>query len=250
MRSRCSKCRSTSDTAPAWLDGNSGVAVLVAQAEAVADRDWTFGWLRMAEGTRRTDLEASLRRSGGESRRVRPGGCSGCTAAGGCGAASGPLPGFPAWMGSVFRRRPNAKLMGFDVVAEIRSITDAVPVFVTLMADDPGRSLARRTDRAWARPWGATIRRSACMRPTSPPVSSMPSRPPTSCWPSSPSGSSTPAHDTAVSAMGADALRFHAGSAGHLRGNRRRVGAYRRDRQRAERQPCRTSARIGRASAA
>ncbi|MDE0660809.1 MAG: S8 family serine peptidase [Gammaproteobacteria bacterium] len=201
---------------PSWLDSPHVVDTLAAQASR-AGRDWTFGWIRLAEEARLADLASALEDLsaevvGASGRMVRarlPGDASlleailGLRDVAGAGAAP-----------------PAGKLAGFadDPVVGADGPT---PVFVTLMADD-GAGRWRRTMedlgavvggydpvlrvyRAVAD--GATIQALANFDFVQgiEPVRVVQA-----------------AHDTAVPAMGADALRTYDGSPGLFSGT---VGA-------------------------
>ena len=192
---------------PDWIGSPEAVALLVAQA-AAASRDWSFGWIRLAEHARVDGLAAALRGTGAEivgsaGRLVRA-----------------RLPADPArleaiaalpevdGLGGVPSR---TKLrMGRDDIAEIGS--DATrPVFVTLMADDVDGRQRRaleargavvgsydpvlRTYRANA---GAQVLQALAAMDVVLAVE--------------PVGLVAAAHDTAVPAMGADALRAYDGA--------------------------------------
>ena len=201
---------------PAWLDSTHVVDALAAQG-AHAGRDWAFGWIRLADDTRLVDLASALEDLKGEvvgssGRMVRA-----------------RLPRDASLLMAILASRevagigatpPAAKLAGFadDPVDGAEGPT---PVYVTLMADDGdghwrramedlgavvgGYDPALRVYRAVAD--GATIQALASMdfAQAIEPVRVVEAT-----------------HDTAVPAMGADALRIYDGSTGLFSGT---VGA-------------------------
>ena len=120
------------EAGPDWLDAPDAAARVTEQA-AAAGRDWSFGWIRPAEGVTRTDLGRALAGLGVEvvgsaGRLVRarlPGhaGRLGAVAALDAVDAVGATP-------------PGVKLSAFGDWVDTPG-GSAMPVFVTLMADDP-----------------------------------------------------------------------------------------------------------------
>ena len=188
---------------PAWLIPDAGVPALTEQA-AAAGREWTFGWIRLRERATITALARELRGTGawvvgGSGRMVRarlPGdgdrlrGIAALDAVAGVGATP-----------------PVLKARGFEDAA------GTMPVYVTLMADDPDGRWRREMERLGALVGGhdpelRVYRANAdarCVEALAqadfvlsvepiPLVRAM--------------------HDTAVPAMGADTLRAHAGAPG------------------------------------
>ena len=115
-----------------WLGAADAVDALAQQA-AVARRDWTFGWLRLAPDAAPGELRAALRRQGGEllgmaGRLVRarlPGAEAPLR-------AIAELPAVDA-LGAV----PPARKIAAPFLEEVRQAAEPTPVFITLMADDP-----------------------------------------------------------------------------------------------------------------
>ena len=199
----------SSDAVPDWLDSSTGVAALARQA-AEAGRGWTFGWIAPGAGTTRAELTRALEGAGAEvvggaGRLVRarlPGAAADLEAIAALGVVAG--------LGTV----PSAsKLSAF--AAELPDA--AAPVYVTLMEDetdgrwrqamealgavvgayDAGlRMYAANADRfvieaLAAADWVVAVE----------PIPVV-----------------TADHDTAVPAMGVDALRTHDGAQGLFAG--------------------------------
>ena len=117
---------------PDWMGSPEAASTIVAQA-AAAGREWSFGWVRLADDATIEDVSALLRRTGAE-------------IVGGAGRfARARLPadekrlamigGLPEVEG-IGASPPAAKLSSFgdDVLAKASG--EAMPVFVTLMEDD------------------------------------------------------------------------------------------------------------------
>ena len=193
------------DGGPAWLHPSAGAPALARQA-AEAGRGWTFGWIARGAGTTRTDLANALRGAGAEvvgtsGRLVRarlPGDAEDLQAIAALDVVAG--------LGAA---PPESKLAGFG--AELPYGT--APVHVTLMAEDAGgrwrgamealgavvgaydaglRIYAANADRA--------VIEALAMADWVLAVEPIPVV--------------EAAHDTAVPAMGADALRRHDGAPG------------------------------------
>ena len=198
---------------PDWLDSRTSVGNLAAQA-AAAGRDWSFGWIRLADSARRVDVATSLEAAGaeivgssGRLLRVRLPGDKGRL------GAIAALPGVDG-LGAMPAR---AKIRAFDDPSIELTDVGPVPVFVTLMADD--------ADGRWRRELvaqGAVVGR---YDPTIRVYAANVAYDKLAALASAdfvlavePMGIVEPAHDTAVPAMGADALRTHGGSPGIFTG--------------------------------
>ena len=127
-----------------WLGAVDAVPRLVAQAEA-ASRDWSFGWVRLGPASRLADVETALAALGvvvegaaGTLIRARlPGDRSGLD-------AIAELPSVVA-LGT---QPLTAKLpRSFSAWANGQGASAAVPVFVTLMTDDPDGRWRRELQR-------------------------------------------------------------------------------------------------------
>ena len=196
-----------------WLGSPTSIERLAAQAEATG-RGWSFGWLRLAEDTRRADLARSLEGAGvkivgsaGRLVRVRlPGDAARL-------ATIAALPGVDG-LGTL---PAETKLRAFDGHSLGLSGYEPTPVFVTLMTDD--------TDGRWRRELtslGAVVGR---YDPDIRVYTANVTRDVLDALAAAdfvlavePIGVVTPTHDTAVPAMGADALRVHGGSPGIFTG--------------------------------
>ena len=186
------------ETAPPWMDYPDSVNALVRQA-ARAGRDWSFGWIRLASGAKTDQLQAGLRRLGGEvlgdsGRLVRA-----------------RLPGDAARLEALLA------LKAVDAVGAVPATLkqpvplappggEQVPVFVTLMADDPDGRWRRALEGLGAvvgwfdadiRAYTATIPHGAAGAIVEADF----------VLAVEPVGIVEAAHDSAVPAMGADALR-------------------------------------------
>ena len=131
-----------------WIGAPDSIAALVRQAER-AKRAWSFGWLRLADGTRPENLQASLRGLGGEAlgasgnllRAKLPGDADRLQAIAALPEVLG--------LGALPRQR---KLAAFTEDALAAAPYEQVPVFIALMTDDPdGRWRRALEDR------GATV---------------------------------------------------------------------------------------------
>ena len=196
-----------------WLRSPNSLDVVAAQA-GHAGRDWTFAWIRLAEGARADDLAQALRGTGAE-----------------IVGASGRLirarmPGNEALLRSIAAlpevdgvgaTPPSLKLQAVAHHAAELLPNDQIPVFVTLMAGDPDGQWRRALEEL-----GAVVGRydpairvyvangtydvlEAIARTDF--VMAI-----------EPVGVVEAAHDTAVPAMGADALRMYEGSPGVFSG--------------------------------
>lgn len=186
------------ETAPPWMDSPNAVDGLVRQA-ARAGRDWSFGWIWLASGAKADDLRPGLRRLGGEvlgdsGRLVRA-----------------RLPGDAARLKSLLALKAvgavgavPAKLKQPSPLAPLGQ--EQIPVFVTLMADDPDGRWRRALEGMGAvvgrfdadiRAYTATIPHGAIGAIVRADF----------VLAVEPVGIVEAAHDTAIPAMGGDALR-------------------------------------------
>ena len=202
------------DNYPAWFDSPEAIAALGSQAEA-AGRDWTFGWIRLANGARADDLGVALGALGGEIL-----------------GSSGPLvrvrlPGEATLLEQIsflpevagIGAPPRSVKLPEALANEVQSLSaeQQMPVFISLMAGDPDGQWRRALENL-----GAVVGRfDADIRAFTATVD----------WPAldaiadadfvlaiEPVGLVEAAHDTAVPAMGVDALRWYSGSPGLFRG--------------------------------
>ena len=202
------------DVGPHWIDAPDSVDGLVRQA-AAAGRDWSFGWVRLVPTRRPDAARASLRRLGvdvlgasGELIRARlPGDAASLQ-------AISALPEVAA-LGAVPRE---AKLPeAFARRALEAPPHEQVPVFITLMANDPdGRWRRALTDL------GAVVGRfDPAIRVYSANVTHVALAAIAGAdfvLAVEPIGVVRATHDTAVPAMGADALRDYNASSGLFTG--------------------------------
>ena len=198
-----------------WLRSPTSIETLVAQAAATG-RGWSFGWLQLAADTRRADLTRSLGGTGaeivgsaGRLLRMR-------------------LPGDQARLEAI-ARLPGVDGLGTPPAETKLRVFDArspsppgdhepTPVFVTLMAAD--------TDGRWRRELAA---RGAIVGRYDPAIRVYAANVTRSVLDAlaaadfvlavEPIGVVEPSHDTAVPAMGADALRIHGGLPGIFSGS-------------------------------
>ena len=193
---------------PDWLDPAVGVPAL-AQLAADAGRGWSFGWIRLAHGASRSGLERALAGAGGEvvggpGRMIRtrfPGNAARLAAIASLDAVAG-----------IGAQPPDAKLAAFADGGPQPS-DGAMPVYVTLMADDTDGRWRRGMERlgvvvggydAELRAYRANADRDAIRALAE--ADFVLSVEPVPLVRAS--------HDTAVPAMGADALRTHDGAPG------------------------------------
>ncbi len=193
------------NSVPAWLHPSAGVPALARQA-AEAGRGWTFGWIARGAGTTRTDLSNALRGAGAEvvgtsGRLVRvrlPGDAEGLQAIAALDVVAG--------LGAA---PPEYKLAGFGPELPY----GVAPVYVTLMAEDAVGRWRRAMEALGAvvgahdaglRVYAANADRAA--------IEAMAM----ADWVLAvePIAEVRATHDTAVPAMGADALRRHDGAPG------------------------------------
>ncbi|MDE2904747.1 MAG: S8 family peptidase [Acidobacteriota bacterium] len=196
-----------------WLGSPTAIGDLVAQA-AGADRDWSFGWIRLAEDAHATDLARALRGSraeivGAAGRLIRarlPGDEAGLRAVSALSEVDG-----------IGTPPPQAKLRA--VAQEIAAIPahEQIPVFVTLMAGD--------ADGRWRRELedlGAVVGHYEpailvyAANATQDVLEAVAVA--DFVMAIEPVGVVEAAHDTAVPAMGVDALRRYQGSPGLFSG--------------------------------
>ena len=196
--------RQREDDGPDWLGSPTSIETLVAQASA-AGREWSFGWLQLAEDARRADLASSLEgtgaaivgSAGGLLRMRLPGDQARLE-------AIAALPGVDG-LGTLPAEN---KLRAFDRELAGRPDHEPMPVFVTLMAaDTDGRwkselaalgAIVGRYDPA-IRVYAANVTRGVLDALAAADF----------VLALEPIGIVEPAHDTAVPAMGADVLRIH-----------------------------------------
>ena len=196
-----------------WLASPTTIEALVEQA-TLAGRDWSFGWIRLAKDARPDDLSRALAGTGAEIvgsagplfRVQLPGDADRLRAIAALSSVDG--------IGSAPRE---AKLVGFGNDPIGQPAYDEAPVFITLMTDDPDgrwrRSLTElgavvgRFDRA-IRVYTANVTYNTLEKlaaadfvQTVEPIRIV-----------------TLAHDIAVPAMGADALRPYTGTPGLFSG--------------------------------
>ena len=204
----------SSGPGPDWLDSTTSIERLAEQATG-AGRDWTFGWVRLAGDTRVEDLARSLPDSGaailgssGNLVRAR-------------------LPGDPGLLREIAEL---PEVDGLGTVPLERKIPETfvremletplqeqAPVFITLMTDDP--------DGRWRRALeglGAVVGRfDPDLRTYTANVASGQVEAIAAAdfvLAVEPVGIVRPAHDTAVPAVGADALRVYDGAPGFFSG--------------------------------
>ena len=187
-----------------WIGSPSSADALAAQA-AEAGRGWSFGWIRLSENARANDLARALRGTGAEivgaaGRLIRarlPGDTTGLRAISALPEVDG-LGAAPA----------AAKMQAVAQEALARSAHEQIPVFVTLMTGDPdGRWRGELEDLgAVVGSYDPAIRVYAAnaTRDVLEAIELV--------------GIVEAAHDTAVPAMGADALRMYQGSPGFYSG--------------------------------
>ena len=183
---------------PPWMDSPNAVDALVRQA-ARAGRDWSFGWIWLASGARADELRPGLRRLGGEVLgdsgrlvRARLPGDRGRLKALLALKAVGAVGAVPARLKQPAPLAPPGQ--------------EQIPVFVTLMADDPDGRWRRALEGMGAvvgrfdadiRAYTATIPHGAIGAIVEADF----------VLAVEPVGIVEAAHDTAVPAMGGDALR-------------------------------------------
>ena len=197
-----------------WLGSTTSIEMLVTQA--VADgRDWSFGWIRLAEGARPNDLARALQGSGAEII-----GSSGSL-------MRARLPGDEArlqeiaalpevdGLGAVPRERKLAEAFASEALEALPH--EQTPVFITLMTDDPAGQWRQALEDLGVvvgrfdpdiRVYTANVAYGALETIAAADF----------VLAIEPIGIIKPAHDTSVPAMGADALRRYDGSPGLFSG--------------------------------
>ena len=196
-----------------WLGSPTSIERLAAQA-ATTGRGWSFGWIRLAGDTRRADLARSLEGAG-----VKIIGSAGRL-------LRAQLPGDEARLAAIVRLPgvdgmgalpAEAKLRAFDGPSSDLPGHEPTPVFITLMTND--------ADGRWRRELtslGAVVGRydpairvyTANVTPRV--LDALAAA--DFVLAVEPIGVVEPTHDTAVPAMGADALRVHGGLPGIFTG--------------------------------
>ena len=196
-----------------WLGSPTSIERLAAQAEATG-RGWSFGWIRLAGDTRQADLARSLEGTGAEIvgsagallRAQLPGDKGRLAVIAG-------LPGVDG-MGAL---PAEAKLRAFDGPSRDLPGHEPTPVFITLMTNDADGRWRRELTSLGAvvgrydpdvRVYTANVTRDVLDALAAADF----------VLAVEPIGVVEPTHDTAVPAMGADALRVHAGSPGVFTG--------------------------------
>ncbi|MDE0166981.1 MAG: S8 family serine peptidase [Bryobacterales bacterium] len=197
-----------------WLGSSTSIETLAAHA-AAAGRDWSFGWIRLEEAADPNDLERSLQGLGGEIvgssgnlMRVRlPGDESRLQQIAALPQVDG--------LGAVPRKSKLAQ--AFANQEPGGSTEDQMPVFITLMTDDPDGRWRRALEDLGTvvgrfdpdiRVYSANVSRAALEAVAAADF----------VLAIEPIGIVEASHDTAVPAMGADALRRFDGSPGLFSG--------------------------------
>ena len=196
-----------------WLSAPGSIDAVVDQAVS-AGRSWSFGWIRLSDDARPEDLGRALIGTGAELlgstgplfRARLPGDVARLNAI----AALPQVDGFGT-------EPPETKLRGFEDDPYVQSSYDQLPVFITLMSDDPERRWRGSLQQLGAvvgrfdpsiRVYEATATYDTLqMLAGADFVQAV-----------EPIRIVAPAHDIAVPAMGADALRTYTGSPGLFSG--------------------------------
>lgn len=193
-----------------WLGAPEAASILAQQASA-AGRSWSFGWLRLAPNARLVDMERALQHLGGEAlgasgnlvRARLPGDAASLQAIAALPQVRG--------LGAMPKASKLATSLAEEALAALPS--QQVPVFVTLMTGD--------ADRRWRRALEALGASVGGFDPALRVYSANVAYGALDAIAASdfvlfvePVGAAQAAHDTAVTAMGADALRVYAGSPG------------------------------------
>ena len=196
-----------------WLGAPDALSALARQAER-SGRGWSFGWLRLADGAQPQDIDAALRPLGGEllgasgdlARAKLPGDAESLSAVASLPEVLG--------LGAMPRERKLAALPGAALNAPINEQT---PVLITLMADDPDGRWRRALEGMGAvvgryhadiRVYPANLTAEALSAVADADFVLAVHR----------VEAVRAAHDLAVPAMGADALRTFSGSPGMFTG--------------------------------
>ena len=196
-----------------WVGAPTSVDALIAQA-ANAGRDWSFGWIRLAEDARADDLAWALRGMGAE-------------IVGTAGTLiRARLPGDETQLRAIAALSVvdglGAAPAGFKLQALTAEVSELpgheqIPVFVTLMTGDPDGRWRRALEQL-----GAVVGRfdpAIRVYPANATYSTLEAIAMADFVMSiEPVGVVEAAHDTAVPAMGADALRMYAPSLGAFSG--------------------------------
>ena len=196
-----------------WLGAPDALSDLSRQAER-SGRGWSFGWLQLADGVQARDIDAALRPLGGEllgasgnlARAKLPGDAESLRAVAALPEVLG--------LGALPKERKLAALPGAALNAPINEQT---PVFITLMADDPDGRWRRALEGMGAvvghyhadirvYPANATAEALSAIADADFVLAVHPIN------------VVRAAHDLAVPAMGADALRTFSGSPGMFSG--------------------------------
>ena len=197
-----------------WLGSTTSIETLAAHA-AAAGRDWSFGWIRLAEDADPNDLERALQGSGAEI--VGSAGSLMRARLPGDEARLQQIAALPQveGLGAVPRESKLAPAFANQVPGG--SPEGQMPVFITLMTDDPDGRWRRALEDLGAvvgrfdpdiRIYSANVSRAALEAITAADfVLSI-----------EPIGIVVAAHDTAVPAMGVDALRRFDGTPGLFSG--------------------------------
>ncbi|MDE0226848.1 MAG: S8 family serine peptidase [Gammaproteobacteria bacterium] len=197
-----------------WLRSPTAIQDLVSQSVA-AGRPWSFGWIRLSENARLDDLVAELGDAGGEIvgsagtliRARLPGDREQLETIAALPAVDG--------LGVTPRSSKLAEAFVNEVIAQPPHVQ--VPVFVTLMADDPVGEWRRALEELGAvvgrfdptiRVYAANVTQGVLEALAEADF----------VLAIEPVGIVEAAHDTAVPAMGVDALREYAGSPGKFSG--------------------------------
>lgn len=196
-----------------WLTSANAIDTLVRQA-ANADRDWTFGWIRLAHDSRPDDLARELAGTGAEILgsagalfRVRLPGDA---------AALRHIDALPTVDG-LGSPPTEAKMSGWHDDLVDWAARDDAPVFITLMDDDPDGRWRKSLEDLGAvvgrfdsdtRAYTANVSRALLDELADADF----------VLAVEPVGVVRPVHDVAVPAMGADALRTYSGTPGVFSG--------------------------------
>ena len=146
-----------------WLGSTTSIEMLVIQA-AAAERDWSFGWIRLAKDAKPNDLVRSLQGSGttiigyaGSLMRARLPGDE---------ARLQEIAALPEvdGLGAVPRERKLAEAFASEALEALPH--EQTPVFITLMTDDPAGQWRQALEDLGVQWWAASTRTSESTRPT------------------------------------------------------------------------------------